>query len=221
MANTVVHASVVALPLDAGTSMHAARLSTTSRRWSRPTPHTTGTTVGDWTCDAQYSLATMYALCRAVRAFDPNFAAQHVDAAFVDSMVAITPLASLGMLADLKQQLPAYRAAAATAPAFNKDSVADYTKSILDWWRTNGSSFDKWALAARICFALFRQIRHRVSASLRCSRTCLATNNSARWLITCRLPSCSITTVVLRAECRSEHEISKLCTHVYASVDIV
>ena len=103
MANTVVHASVVALPLDAGTSMHAARLSTTSRRWSRPTPHTTGTTVGDWTCDAHYSLATMYALCRAVRAFDPNFAAQHVDAAFVDSMAAITPLASLGMLADLKQ----------------------------------------------------------------------------------------------------------------------
>ena len=30
---------------------------------------------------------------------------------------------------------------------------ADYTDAILTWWRTNGSSFPAWALAARIVFA--------------------------------------------------------------------
>ena len=96
----------------------------------------------------------MYELCRVVRAFDPNFAAQHVDAAFVDSMAAITPLASLGMLSNLKLQLPQYLAAAATAPAFDKSSVDDYTEALLHWWRTNGSAFGAWALAARVAFAI-------------------------------------------------------------------
>ena len=49
MANTVVHASVVALPLDAGTSMHAARLSTTSRRCAR----TLSTQVRRWASDGR------------------------------------------------------------------------------------------------------------------------------------------------------------------------
>ena len=97
----------------------------------------------------------MYELCRVVQAFDPNFAAAHVDIAFLDAMVAaITPLATLGMLSDLKRELPLYLTACATAPAFNKSSINDYTDAILAWWRTNGGSFPKWALAARIVFAL-------------------------------------------------------------------
>ena len=106
------------------------------------------------TCDAQYSLVEMYALCRAVRAFDPAFAHIHVDSAFVDTMSAITPLHGLGMLANLKLELPQYRAAAASAPTFDKASVADYSDSILSWWRANGSAFPAWALAARIVFAI-------------------------------------------------------------------
>jgi hypothetical protein len=58
------------------------------------------------TCDAQYSLVEMYELCRLARAFDPTFAAANVDAVFIDSMSAITPLRALGMLDDLKRQLP-------------------------------------------------------------------------------------------------------------------
>ena len=40
------------------------------------------------------------------------------------------------------------------APAFNKGSVADYSNAILDWWRTNGTSFPAWALAARVVFVI-------------------------------------------------------------------
>ena len=53
----------------------------------------------------------------------------------------------------LKQEAPLYRAAAHSAGAFDKSSVADYTEAMLTWWRTNGGSFPAWALAARIVFA--------------------------------------------------------------------
>ena len=58
------------------------------------------------TCDTQYSCKEMHKLCFVARSFDPNFAATYVNAAFVDNMSAITPLLALGMLDDLKQQLP-------------------------------------------------------------------------------------------------------------------
>jgi hypothetical protein len=32
--------------------------------------------------------------------------------------------------------------------------VADYSEAILEWWRTNSSTFPAWALAARIVFAI-------------------------------------------------------------------
>ena len=78
---------------------------------------------------------------------------QPLDSAYVDSMAAITPLRSLDMLDQLKQEAPLYRAAAHSAGTFDKSSMADYTDAILTWWRTNGSSFPAWALAARIVFA--------------------------------------------------------------------
>ena len=58
----------------------------------------------------------------------------HVDAAFVDSMTAITPLNGLGMLAGMKRELPLYLAAALGAPVSDKSSVDDFTDSILAWW---------------------------------------------------------------------------------------
>ena len=106
------------------------------------------------TCDAQYSLVDMYAICQKVRAFDPNYASAHVDAAFIDTMGVIKPLAGLGMLGELKRELPQYLTAAKDAPAFNKASVKDYSNTLLKWWRVNGSRFPAWALAARIVFAI-------------------------------------------------------------------
>ena len=69
-------------------------------------------------------------------------------------MQAITPLAALGLLSGLKQELPAYLAAAAQSPIFGRTSVADYTEEVLTWWRTHSGAFPRWALAARIVFAL-------------------------------------------------------------------
>ena len=69
-------------------------------------------------------------------------------------MSVIAPLNALDLLNDLKQELPVYLTAAATAPAFNKASVADYSEAVLSWWRANGASFKVWALAARIAFAI-------------------------------------------------------------------
>ena len=68
-------------------------------------------------------------------------------------MQAITPLVSLGLLSTMKQQLPQYLAAAATAPVFDICDVQAYTDAVLDWWRANGNGFPAWALGARIVFA--------------------------------------------------------------------
>ena len=89
-----------------------------------------------------------------LRAFDPNFADLHVDPAFVDSMAVIKPLGGLGLLSNMKRDLPLYLSAAKNAPAFDKTDVSAYSDSLLKWWRINGKSFPAWALAARVAFAI-------------------------------------------------------------------
>ena len=86
------------------------------------------------TCEANYSLVVMYTLCDVARAFDPNFAAGNVTAAFIDRMSAITALRTFDLLDSLKRELPTYLASAKPAPAFNKSSVDDYTTAVLTWW---------------------------------------------------------------------------------------
>ena len=106
-------------------------------------------------CDQQYSCVEMMMICSVARAFDSNFAAHAaITPAFIDTMQAITPLAALGMLDKMKQELPHYTVAVANAPDFDKTDVEAYTTAILKWWRTNGKSFPNWALAARIVFSL-------------------------------------------------------------------
>ena len=106
------------------------------------------------TCGDQYSCVQMYELCRVARAFNPNFAANHMTPAFVDAMAAITPLMTHGLISALKRELPLYLSAAQSAGIFDTTDVESFTNKILDWWRTNGSSFPAWALAARITFSL-------------------------------------------------------------------
>jgi hypothetical protein len=106
------------------------------------------------TCDSQYSCVAMYELSRVAQAFDPNFASAHVVPSFVDAMIAITPLGVHHLLPKLKQEIPLYLAAAATAPTFDKSDIEAYSENILSWWCTNGGSFPTWSLAARMVFAL-------------------------------------------------------------------
>jgi hypothetical protein len=69
-------------------------------------------------------------------------------------MSVIRPLQGLGVLSDMKRDLPLYLVAAAQAPVLDKQDVDGYTQSLLQWWRTNGSQVASWALAARIAFAI-------------------------------------------------------------------
>ena len=106
------------------------------------------------TCDAKYSCVEMYEVARVVRAFNPNFAANQLNPAFVDCMAAITPLQSYDMITNLKQELPLYLVASQGAPTIDTSDVESFTIAILDWWRINGKSFPTWALAAQIVFGL-------------------------------------------------------------------
>jgi hypothetical protein len=106
------------------------------------------------TCEKQYSCVEMYEVARLVRAFNPNFAKNHVNPAFVDAMAAITPLETHNLIEDLKKELPLYLVASQGAPTFDASDVESFTIAILDWRRTNGKSFPTWALAAQIAFGL-------------------------------------------------------------------
>ena len=105
-------------------------------------------------CQANYSLVGMHELLCVVRIFDPNFAAMHANPAWVDGLSAVKPLVNMGFLPNLKAELPHYLAAAVNAPVFDRADIAAYTKSVLEWWSSNGSSFKQWACAARIVFAM-------------------------------------------------------------------
>ena len=69
-------------------------------------------------------------------------------------MDVIKPLAGLGMTTNLKSELHKYLADAKNAPPLDQSSVNDYSEGLLTWWRTHGSKFPAWALAARIVFAI-------------------------------------------------------------------
>ena len=53
---------------------------------------------------------------------------------------------------------PTYRASSRARLAFDNGACtlarAPYSEAILEWWRTNSSTFPAWALAARIVFAI-------------------------------------------------------------------
>ena len=69
-------------------------------------------------------------------------------------MSAVKPLLALGFIPRLKAELPLYLTATSNAPAFDRSDVKAYTEGVLKWWRTNGSGFKQWAVAARIVFAI-------------------------------------------------------------------
>lgn len=104
-------------------------------------------------CQANYSLVHMYEVCRLAQAWDPQYALVHVNAAFIDALAHIKPIAKKIDLQKLKQELPTYRAAAAGA-AFDDDDVAAYSKAVLKWWADNHKKIPEWSKAARIIFAI-------------------------------------------------------------------
>ena len=94
-----------------------------------------------------FDCTQMFEVYRLVQAFDPSFAAQYIDAAWVDAFTTIPPLA--GHVAALKRELPAYLSKCAGA-TFDHTDVAEFTKGVLLWWANNGKDFPTWALAMQI-----------------------------------------------------------------------
>eukprot|EP00965_Chrysotila_dentata_P203491 6181752-Pleurochrysis_carterae.AAC.1 len=73
----------------------------------------------------------------------------------VDSLSIITPLAANVNLDTMKQQLPAYMAAASAAAPVSHDDVDIFTNEILGFWRqTSATELLEWRKAAQVVFAL-------------------------------------------------------------------
>ena len=98
-------------------------------------------------CEPNYDCSQMYEVYRLVQAFDPSFAAQHVNPAWVDALTAIPPLAE--HVPKLKLELPAYLSKCA-GTAFDHGDVKEFTAGVLLFWSNNGKSFPTWALAMQI-----------------------------------------------------------------------
>ena len=98
-------------------------------------------------CEANYDCTQMFEVFRLVQAFDPSFAAQHINEAWVDAFINIPPLAEY--VETLKRELPAYLTKCAGA-AFDHTDPAKFTKDVLLWWANNGKEFPTWALAMQI-----------------------------------------------------------------------
>ena len=81
---------------------------------------------------------------RLVQAFNPAFAAQHINAAWVDAL----PLAVIPPLAEhmpkLKQELPAYLVKCAGI-AFDHTDVKAFTAGVLAFWKNHGNEFPTYA----------------------------------------------------------------------------
>lgn len=103
-------------------------------------------------CDPQYDASHWYRICGKIQVFNPQFAASHLNQAWVDSLAEVTPLATLVDLRVLKQELPVYLAAAATFHVDESD-VQIFSDAVLQWWKTRANTFPEWKKAARIVFA--------------------------------------------------------------------
>ena len=105
----------------------------------------------DGTCNnVNYDCRDMWEVLRLLKVFDPSFASTGLNDAMARDLVKIKPLRKMG--ADLLKELPDYLAATNGFTVDHKDT-AEFTKSVLAWWASNGSKFPTWAAAAQIVFS--------------------------------------------------------------------
>ncbi|KAK3258528.1 hypothetical protein CYMTET_32430 [Cymbomonas tetramitiformis] len=109
-------------------------------------------------CDSSYDCSHAYLVCELAQLFDPSFVdANTVDAAWVQRLAAITPLARVeqgrNLLVALEGELPQYLT---QAKGFTCDHscVATFTEEVLTWWKTHTKELPSWSFAARIIFSL-------------------------------------------------------------------
>jgi hypothetical protein len=102
----------------------------------------------------QYSCAQQMRMFRALRVFNPSYAASiQLTSADVDALGVVLPIAHLCSLDALKAELPSFTAAVAGVLIPETD-IAAFTEQVLAWWHSHAAQLPAWSHAARIAFAL-------------------------------------------------------------------
>ena len=100
-----------------------------------------------------FDCSHMYQVLHVVQAFDPSWAAQHLNANLVNALAVVKPLRN--MIAALLRELPAYMVATAGVVIDHTESKDShtFTNQVLGWWASNSRKFPAWAEAAQTVFA--------------------------------------------------------------------
>jgi len=104
-------------------------------------------------CNVPYHMKEQHEQMHLLQAFDPSFAQDKLDDAFVDNFTKIPPFVAHNLLPALKLERAAYVAAAQNFECDHAD-IQDFTEKVLAFWKKNHLKFPAWAIAARITFAL-------------------------------------------------------------------
>lgn len=92
-----------------------------------------------------------------VRILDPGFASQRATPRAVEDFFnGVPPIREHTDLAKLKQQLPAYQAAAVGMPdRIDRDDVDKFSDQVLDFWKNaSRAQLGEWIKAARVIFSM-------------------------------------------------------------------
>lgn len=100
-----------------------------------------------------YDCSTMFGVLRALRVFDPSWAASNLTADAVDALLVVKPLVPL--VPALHNERAAYGTKAASVTIDHTETAEDhsFTDQVLKFFRTNKGEFATWSKAARIVFA--------------------------------------------------------------------
>lgn len=104
-------------------------------------------------CAEPYKCSGPYEVCRVSQLFDPNFAAVELSPALVEELCAAVPALAQAQTS-LKAEMCKYLEAAKRAPAFNYESVDEFTEEVFKFWKKEGSNMPAWRAAAKIIFSL-------------------------------------------------------------------
>ena len=104
-------------------------------------------------CARPYDCTHELAVFKAVRIFDPSWAALHeIGAANIDSLAVMRCIAER-LIESMKTELHTYLTLAADFKVDRAD-VGAFTESVLKFWRSHCKELPLWAEAARIVFAM-------------------------------------------------------------------
>jgi hypothetical protein len=106
-------------------------------------------------CASCYDCTDTYELFRLVQVFDPVFAvADRVCAETVKGLAALPCFENLdALVAGMIAEIPKYMSSASRL-RLDRADVAEFSKGVLQFWRSHATEMPHWAEAARIVFSM-------------------------------------------------------------------